>query len=247
MRTSKVSKYMIMLMSLILFTSLCVENMVRAAASFERNKDDSEDKVVYLTFDDGPIPGVTEKLLDVLKEYNVKSTFFVVGKEIKEREAILKRIHEEGHSIGIHTFSHNFKTIYKSDEAFLSEVDETAKLIETVIGCKASAVRFPGGSDKMLTPELLDKLHDKGYMIYDWNVSLEDGFSSNLSVGTLIKNAKKARGDKNRRFILAHCNSNNKTTYLALPTIIDYYRDEGFTFKAIDKNTEEYYYKFRKR
>ncbi|NLZ48292.1 MAG: polysaccharide deacetylase [Clostridiales bacterium] len=210
------------------------------------NFQDSGDKVIYLTFDDGPIPGITEDILDILKEYNVKATFFVVGKEIKEREHILKRIHEEGHGIGLHTYSHKFSSIYKSQDEFIREMDETRALVEEVIGLDTGAIRFPGGSDLMLSQRLLNKLHERDYRVYDWNASLEDGVKGGASVKTLLENAKKIKGDKNRVFLLAHCNSNNRNTCKALPSIIEYYKEQGYIFSVIDENTEEYYFKIRK-
>ncbi|WP_242946795.1 polysaccharide deacetylase family protein [Clostridium haemolyticum] len=84
-------------------------------------------KKVYLTFDDGPTSKVTLDILDVLKEHNVKATFFVVGKEIQNRETVLKKIYNEGHSIGLHTYSHSFKKIYKNDDSFVKEMLDVQK------------------------------------------------------------------------------------------------------------------------
>lgn len=232
---------------LIIFIHCCNFTTVSAMENLVIDGGGGVQKIVYLTFDDGPSFGITDKLLDVLHKYNVKATFFVVGKEIKGRERILRRISDEGHSIGLHTYSHKFSAIYKSDEAFLEELKREGELIKYVLGYKVNVIRFPGGSDLMLTPELLEKLHKLGYRVYDWNVNLGDGVAGNLSVETLIRNSKKVKGDKYKRFILAHCNSNNKTTYRALPYIIEYYKSEGYVFKAIDNNTEEYFYKLKKK
>jgi peptidoglycan/xylan/chitin deacetylase (PgdA/CDA1 family) len=189
---------------------------------------------------------VTNKLLDCLKENEVKATFFVVGKEIKEKENILKRIHEEGHSIGLHTYSHNFKRIYKDNEYFIQEMKKTSFMIKNIIGIEPKVIRFPGGSSGVLTEELLEKLHTNGFKVYDWNVDLRDGVNPSLSVENLIKNSKKAKGDQSNRIILAHCNYNNMNTCRALSGIIKYYKENGFTFETIDENTEEYYYKLKK-
>ena len=233
------------IVSFVLQFNLC---SYRVRASEGRGYDDGygKEKIVYLTFDDGPIPGITEKILDVLKERSVKATFFVVGKEINEREELLKKIYKEGHGIGLHTYSHKFSKIYKSDEAFIDEMDETKKMVENIIGYKAKAIRFPGGSDLMLSYKLLDKLHAKGYVVYDWNSDLGDGTNGRASSHKLFDNAKKIKGDKDRVFILAHCNSNNINTCKALPYIIDYYESIGYKFKAIDNDTQEYFYKIRK-
>lgn len=207
-----------------------------------------EEKQVYLTFDDGPTPKITEEILDVLKENDVKATFFIVGKEIKGREAILKRIYEEGHGIGLHTYSHDFKKIYQSADAFIAEMDQDLAAINETLGTSLDikAIRFPGGSAGRLTQSWLDALNQRGYQIYDWNVDLQDGVKATLSPSEFVRNAKKFRDKSNRKIILAHCNSNNRNTCCALPEIIKYYKQEGYTFKTIDNNTTPYYYRFKK-
>nr|WP_302599997.1 polysaccharide deacetylase family protein [uncultured Cellulosilyticum sp.] len=206
-----------------------------------------EEKTVYLTFDDGPTPKITEELLDILKENDVKATFFIVGKEIKGREAILKRIYEEGHGIGLHTYSHDFKKIYQSADAFIDEMDQDLNAINEALGTSLDikAIRFPGGSAGRLTKQWLEALNQKGYQIYDWNVDLEDGIKGNLAPSEFVRNAKKFRDKSPRKIILAHCNSNNKNTCCALPEIIKYYKEQGYTFKIIDNTTPPYYYRIK--
>ncbi|MHC1749415.1 MAG: polysaccharide deacetylase family protein [Cellulosilyticaceae bacterium] len=205
------------------------------------------EKVVYLTFDDGPTGKVTGKILDILKENDVKATFFIVGKEIPQRENILKRIYEEGHGIGLHTYTHNLNRIYTSPDAFIKEMEQTSAKINEVLGTNLDfkVIRFPGGSKGRLNEPFLDMLHQNNYKVFDWNVNLEDGVNPNLSPYTLVENSKKCSKGGTRRIILAHCNSSNKSTYAALPGIIKYYRDKGYTFKVIDNTTEEYYYRFK--
>lgn len=203
-----------------------------------------DDKVVYLTFDDGPTI-ITNKLLDVLKENNVKATFFVVGKEIEGREEILKRIYNEGHSIGLHTYSHNFRKIYRSNSSFIDEMDCVAEKVKEVTGYSAHAIRYPGGSCKHLNEEMLNELHDCGYRVFDWNVNLCDGIDSKLSPKELIENSKKCKGSCYRRIILMHCNSNNRNTIKALPELIQYYKKNGYIFLPITDKTPEYYYKLK--
>lgn len=207
-----------------------------------------DEKVVYLTFDDGPTPKITEELLDILKEQNTKATFFIVGKEIKGREDILKRIYSEGHGIGLHTFSHDFKTIYKDANSFIEEMDKTNDTINTVLNTnlRFSMLRFPGGSAGRLTQSLYQQLSDKGYVIFDWNVDLKDGVNGKLSPATFVANSKKCMDKGNRRIILAHCNSNNTNTCKALPDIIAYYKEQGYTFKALTPDTPAYFYRIKK-
>lgn len=204
----------------------------------------SEKKVLYLTFDDGPSV-ITDELLDILKFCNVKATFFVVGKEIVGREDMLKRICREGHSIGLHTYSHNLHRIYKNQDAFVNEMIETSKLVKMITGCSTNIIRFPGGSSKHLTKAMLEKLHTNNFKVYDWNSSLEDGVCPNMSVNQLVKNSKKYKHGNSRIFLLMHCNSNNRNTIKALPQIIEYYKNMGYSIEPITEKTEEYYYRIK--
>lgn len=208
---------------------------------------DEESKKVYLTFDDGPTYVITDKILDILKQYNVKGTFFIVGKEIKGKEKILNRIYDEGHGIGVHTYSHNNRLIYKSEEDFIKENILTAEKIKEVTGFYPGILRFPGGSCFKLTESLLEKLHNNNFKVFDWNASLEDGSNPNLNQVMLFKNALKIKGSRNSVIILMHCNYNNKNTVKALPLIIEKYKSEGYTFEPISDLTEEYHYRIKKK
>lgn len=207
----------------------------------------TSEKVVYLTFDDGPTPKITEAILDILKAQDVKATFFVVGKEIKGRETILTRIYEEGHTIGLHTYSHDFKTIYRNPQAFIMEMQKTEATINETLGTQLSLpiIRFPGGSAGRLNTSFYNKLSEKGYLIFDWNIDLKDGIKSNLSPRQFLDNSKKCMDKSTRRIILAHCNSNNHNTCMALDDIIAYYKGEGYVFKAIEPTTQPYFYHFK--
>lgn len=208
----------------------------------------TDEKIVYLTFDDGPTPKVTENILDVLKSQDVKATFFIVGKEIKGREAILKRIYEEGHGIGLHTYSHNFKIIYKDPDSFIMEMKKTQATINEVLGTNLTIplIRFPGGSAGRLNQNFYNRLCDEGFLIFDWNVDLKDGVKGNLAPVQFLANSKKCMDHSTRRIILAHCNSNNQNTCEALTDIICYYKSQGYVFKAIDECTRPYFYRFKK-
>ena len=202
------------------------------------------EKIIYLTFDDGPSYKITNRILDILKKYNVKATFFVVGSQIKDREEILKRIYEDGHSIGLHTYTHKYKKIYSSQEYFLKEMTMTSKEIEKIIHIKPMAIRFPGGSKKHLNKELLDKLHKENYKVYDWNANIADGVTPNLSIDQFFRKATNVK-NKSQIILLMHCNYDNEKTCEALPKIIEYYRNLGYQFCTINDNTPEYYFRFK--
>ncbi|MDP4088025.1 MAG: polysaccharide deacetylase family protein [Bacillota bacterium] len=203
------------------------------------------DMRVYLTFDDGPIPIITEQILDVLKEYNIKATFFVVGKQIPGRERILKRIYKEGHSIGLHTYSHKYTKQYYSDDALIKEMLKTREQIHGVLGISPSIIRFPGGSMNRLSGDLLAKLHSNNMRVFDWNVDIQDGKNGSTPVNKLVRNAETFKPGYTRNIILAHTNSTNINTVKALPEIIKYYKGLSYEFVPILDNTPEYYFKFK--
>ncbi|GLC31334.1 polysaccharide deacetylase family protein [Clostridium omnivorum] len=216
-------------------------NARTSASDVEENK-----KVVYLTFDDGPANIVTNKILDTLKEKDIKATFFVIGDKISGREEILKRIYGEGHTIGLHTYTHKFKKIYRSEESFIEEMDLTRNEVKRVLNIEATAIRFPAGSKPHLNDSLLEKLHAQGYKIYDWNASLSDGLNYNTPPDKLYREATKVVGKSTNVVLLLHCDQPNTNTCKALPRIIDYYKEQGYEFKPIKEDTPEFYFRFKK-
>ena len=137
------------------------------------------DRVVYLTFDDGPGP-YTGGLLDTLKKYDAKATFFVVG--YMGPLDIIKRMEDEGHSVGAHTYSHDFRTCYSSVEAYYEDLQKIEDLISEQLGHETPLVRFPGGSSngksasycRGIMTKLTQDLPEKGYQYFDWNVTAAD-------------------------------------------------------------------------
>lgn len=134
-------------------------------------------KVIYLTFDDGPGP-YTRKLLDVLKKYNVKATFFVINSDYAD---LISDIAAEGHSVGIHSVSHDYKTIYASEDAYFSDLHRMQDIIQAKTGTKTTLVRFPGGSSNTVSrfnegimSRLTRALTDMGFQYFDWNVDSDD-------------------------------------------------------------------------
>jgi peptidoglycan/xylan/chitin deacetylase (PgdA/CDA1 family) len=201
-------------------------------------------KVIYLTFDDGPCDLITDKFLDVLKENNVKATFFVIGKEIKNRENIIERMKAEGHAIGLHTYSHSYKRIYTSHDKFIKEMIQTNNIIYNITGERSIVIRFPGGSHNKLNCSFLSEIHKYGFKIFDWTNSCEDTVHPEYSPNLLYKKSLKKIISKRKApgiILLMHSNKNNHNTIKALPLIIKHYREDGYIFKVIDENTPEYY------
>lgn len=200
-----------------------------------------EEKKIFLTFDDGPSGKVTEEVLDILKENNVKATFFLIGNLIEKNEALVLRMKNEGHSIGLHTFTHERNKIYKDDSSFLEENLKTQKLIENLISKKVNILRFPFGSNNntyKLKPSLVDKLHSLGFKIYDWTLDSEDSLDVTISKDKIFKNSI---SDSDYIVLLMHCGYANKNSPKALTSIIKHYKEKGYSFHIIDENTEEIY------
>lgn len=181
-------------------------------------------KVAFLTFDDGPSKNITPQILSILKKYNVKATFFVVGSMAEKNSAILKDIADSGHAIGIHTYSHNYKTIYKSKGNFISEIKMTEAVLKKTLGedFHTRLFRFPGGSFESYKKQYKEILASNGYVNVDWNVINGDGESSNLPPQKLLDRVKATSRGKRNIIILMHNSSSKQTTADALPSTIEY-------------------------
>lgn len=179
---------------------------------------------VYLTFDDGPSAN-TEAILDILDRYNVKATFFVLGKEDDTSVERLQMIYERGHTIGMHSYSHVYSDIYYSLDNFKADFWKSKQYLLNTIGADCSYYRFPGGSSNtasnMNMQECIDFLHEQGVEYYDWNVISGDGSSRKLSKETIIKNCTESITNYGTSIILLHDASSKKETVEALPEIIE--------------------------
>ena len=182
---------------------------------------DSGIRRVYLTFDDGPS---SNKILDILNEYGVKATFFVCGNERYMEE--YQRIADEGHTLGMHSYSHKFREIYQSTEAFLDDMNRLHDYLYEVTGVDSKIVRFPGGSsnticEKDVMQDLIAYLSQEGMPYFDWNVSSGDAASSYISAERIAKNVLDNVWKYDSVIILMHDASNKDTTVEALPMIIE--------------------------
>lgn len=220
------------------FTSIIFNNPLDLNV-FNSNE---KEKEIYLTFDDGPSTNITPEILNILKEENVKGTFFIIGKEINGREDILKRIYEEGHSLGLHSFTHERNNLYNDNNKFLKEMLTTQDLIYKTVGIKPTALRFPFGCNNntyKLKESLVDLLHKNNLKIYDWNVDSKDGESHSASESLFIKNSI---SKKDSIILLMHCGTANKNSPKALKEIIKYYKDNNYKFKTINSDTKELFH-----
>lgn len=179
---------------------------------------------VYLTFDDGP-SAYTNEILDILAEYDIKATFFVVGKEDDKSKEALKRIVAEGHTLGMHSYSHKYADLYSSEESFENDFLELKNYLEETTGVPCKFYRFPGGSSNTVSKVdmqvLTSYLEKQGISYFDWNISSGDASRNKLSVDTLVKNCTQDIGRYNDAVILLHDSADKKSTVDALPQIIE--------------------------
>ena len=193
-------------------------------------------KIAYLTFDDGPSRAVTPLILDLLKEENVKATFFVLGTNVKTNPDIVKRAYLEGHYIANHGYTHNYSKIYDDAKNVLEEYEKAEKQIRKAIGndkYSSYLFRFPGGyeggkyaSIKKQAGKLLNK-NNISYL--DWNVLTGDAEGANTKE-KILKNIEKHTKDKGNIVVLMHDSSSKILTYETLRDVINYLRNLGYTF-----------------
>lgn len=204
-------------------------------------------KVAYLTFDDGPSNN-TIKILDELKKHNILATFFINGNYNKET---IQRIINEGHAIGNHTNSHNYKTIYTSVDAFINDFKILENKLQTDFGITTQVMRFPGGSNNTVShnyggKEIMNTLtkimSDNGYKYFDWNVTSGDADSTPATKEQIINNVLNRSQNKKNAIILMHDSSTKVNTADALPEIINGLKSQGFSFNklSIDSPTVQF-------
>ena len=179
---------------------------------------------VYLTFDDGPSI-YTDEILDILDRYHVKATFLWWEKDGSEAEEALQRIVEDGHTLGMHSYSHKYKELYESLDSFAEDFARIRDDIYQATGVESIYYRFPGGSSNMVSNidmhEFIDYLDSQGVEYFDWNVSSGDGGSRNLPIDTLLENCTEDIDTRDTSIILLHDSAEKPTTVEALPDIIE--------------------------
>lgn len=179
---------------------------------------------VYLTFDDGPSK-YTEEILDILDEYDVKATFFVLGKENEHSIEMIREIAERGHTLGMHSYSHRYADVYRSVDDFSADFYRIYAYILENTGIQSTCYRFPGGSSNTVSDldmhVFADFLAEQEIEYYDWNLSSGDGGSVLLDVDTLVRNSTQDIEKHETSIILMHDAASRPTTVEALPQIIE--------------------------
>ncbi|MCI9449680.1 MAG: DUF5011 domain-containing protein [Clostridiales bacterium] len=200
---------------------------------------------VYLTFDDGPSNIITPRILDILKENNVKATFFIVNYS-DGNKPLLSRMIDEGHTIGIHGYSHDYAAIYSSPEAFLDNIESLRRRLIDDFGYSTDLIRFPGGSSNIISRRysagimstLCPLVEQLGYHYFDWNISSGDAAGGHVSrdavIGNVINGLKHGRGN----VVLMHDTNAKGSTADALQEIIDRANADGYTFAALSSYSD---------
>ena len=207
------------------------------------NKTNYSNSTIYLTFDDGPSANVTPKILDILKEEGVKATFFVIDRG-EGLDYLIKRAYDEGHTIALHTASHNYQKIYSSEDAFFNDLNSIREKVKNITGEYSNIIRFPGGTSNTVSrnynrgimSRLSKQVLEKGFVYFDWNVSSGDagGVYSNWDV---YNNVVNGLSNRSTNVVLMHDSGAHNYTLNALRDIIRYGKEKGFNFDRITVDT----------
>ncbi|MDE7133508.1 MAG: polysaccharide deacetylase [Lachnospiraceae bacterium] len=209
----------------LLYTTIGVDEFERTGIDGEdQSEEDTDVRKVYLTFDDGPSSN-TNRILDILADYDVKATFFVVGKEEEEYQALYKRIVDEGHTLAMHSYSHKYNEIYQSLESYSADLSKLQEFLYDTTGVWCRYCRFPGGSSNTVSRvdmhELIAYLDEQDMSYFDWNISSGDAMNSSISPEEIIRNCTAKLRNYDEAIILMHDASEKNSTVRALPELIE--------------------------
>ena len=198
-----------------------------------------DEKVVYLTFDDGPSAN-TQRVLDILDQYDAKATFFITAQQ-PDYFPMIKKVYDEGHTIGLHSYTHEYDQVYASVDAYFDDLEKIGEVAKEQLGFVPCFIRFPGGASNSISKkysvgimtQLTQQVLDKGYQYYDWNVSSGDG--GTVTADQII--AQSETDEYTKVMLLFHDTEAKESTIQALPTVMEYYKNLGYSFKAIDRES----------
>ncbi len=222
-------------------SSLIIEEKNAKGLTYEEQLDKTiEKKKVYLTFDDGP-GKYTAKLLDTLAEYNVKATFFVNGREDEESLKLYKRMVDEGHTLAMHSYTHDYDKIYSSVKAFEKDFNKLSNLLYKTTGVRPKYFRFPGGSSNKVSSlpmtDFITYLNDKNIVYFDWNVINGDATGKKLTKGQMIKNVMSGVRGNTNSIVLMHDIAAGGATVESVSTLIKKLQKEDYVILPITKYT----------
>ena len=203
------------------------------------NYDQTAEKTVYLTFDDGP-SYLTPQVLDILDSYGIKATFFVTAQN-PDYFGLIKEAYDRGNTIALHSYTHEYDQIYASVDAYFEDLDQIAAVVQEQIGYVPCFIRFPGGASNGVSRHycegimtaLSQEVQARGYQYWDWNAATGDGES--VTTEESIANALSA--ESQTIVLLCHDGELKETTVEALPAIIEGFQERGYVFKPIDRTS----------
>ena len=198
--------------------------------------------IVYLTFDDGPTHAYSHAILDILDEYDVKATFFILGSNMKKAESAVRRMMATGHAIGVHSFTHEKDLVYASPEALVDEMERANDELERITLFRSRLVRIPFGSggNKYFTTEMCQALTDSGFRFWDWNVDGDPPArpsAADVAAGVISDLQRSELSNGQPAIILLH---ERGKTVEALPAILEYMKSKNYIFEICDQSERPY-------
>lgn len=202
--------------------------------------DEIDKRAIYLTFEGGPSEN-TEDILDYLKNAGQKATFFITCENIQGNEAIIKRISDEGHTVGICSYSTDYKTIYQSVDAFLADFNKAYTAIYDACGVYPSVFRFPCGSineyNSSIYRELISEMTRRGFVFFDWNVNSDDNGDNEDDWEAIVQDVANDVKDYDQAIVLMHDSEENSSTARAVKYMLNYLGKNGYYFANIKSTT----------
>lgn len=201
-----------------------------------------KEKTIYLTFDDGPSENTVD-ILNILDKYDIKATFFMCGGESERTKELMKMIADKGHTIGIHSISHDYDKVYASTQSFLEDMNATYNSIYEATGVKPQIMRFPGGSinnyNRLVYPQIIAEVTRRGFVYYDWNVSGEDA-TTHATWTSIYNNVLNGINENTsgRAIVLLHDSADKQLTVTTVEDIIKALLADGYSFEALDNTVK---------
>lgn len=222
-----------------------IEKAVRTDIYYQSNKQLTDknfkninpDKVVYLTFNNGPSKN-TQEIISILDKNKVKGTFFFLGENMEINQEIVKEASKSGHIIGLHSYSNSYKNLYKTENGLINEFNQAKSLYKDITGEDTNIIRIPYGSNTYLSKKDITPIVENGYKFWDWNVDSNDTNSKGKNKEGIIKSVKRAIDSNTKEMVLLMHEKNN--TVEALDDVIKLLKSEGYTIKVATEHIDSF-------